>query len=177
MSLPGQRIYPHRYTVIPRTLSFLTRGDAVLLLRLPPDRGAWAGKYNAIGGHIEQGEAPRESALREIREETGLTPDDLQLVGVLLIDTGDRPGVALYVFMGECGVGEPSRGSEGKPEWIAPDQLDRTQLLQDIPSLLSYSRQSLMDGLPFSGLYTYDEKGKLQMSISQPGRRPPPRQG
>jgi 8-oxo-dGTP diphosphatase len=169
MSLSGQNIQPERYTVIPRTLSFLTRGEHVLLLRLPPDRGAWAGRYNAIGGHIEQGEAPHESALREIEEETSLAPDYLQLVGVILIDTDDRPGVGLYIFMGECSRGEPTSSAEGKPEWIQPKEIEPTRMLQDIPTLLAYARESLDSGRPFSGRYTYDADGRLNMSISQPG--------
>lgn len=166
MSLPGQRVQPERYTIIPRTLSFLTRGERVLLLRLPADRGAWAGKYNAIGGHVEQGEAPRESALREIREETGLAPQELQLVGVILIDTGGRPGVGLYVFMGECRLGEPTRGAEGKPEWVQPQEIDPAHLLQDVPTLLSHARECLESGRPFTGLYKYDDDGRLKIQIS-----------
>ena len=45
-----------RYTVIPRTLVFITRDERVLLLRGAPTKRIWANKYNGIGGHIERDE-------------------------------------------------------------------------------------------------------------------------
>ena len=36
------------------------------------ERPSWqAGKYNGIGGHIEEGETPRQAMVREFEEETG----------------------------------------------------------------------------------------------------------
>ncbi|HHH82541.1 MAG TPA: NUDIX domain-containing protein, partial [Chloroflexi bacterium] len=68
MALSGQRIQPERFTLIPRTLVFLLRGDRVLLMRLHENRGAWAGKYNGVGGHVEAGEDPLTAAMRETAE-------------------------------------------------------------------------------------------------------------
>ena len=43
--------------------------NVALIRKLRP---AWqAGKLNGIGGHIEDGETPREAMVREFREETG----------------------------------------------------------------------------------------------------------
>ena len=46
------------------------RGDEVLLIRrgTPPRQGQWS----LPGGRIEPGEAVRNAALRELREETGV---------------------------------------------------------------------------------------------------------
>ncbi len=41
MSLAGQRLQLDRYTIIPRTLTFLRRKDEVLLIRLAANRGDW----------------------------------------------------------------------------------------------------------------------------------------
>ena len=56
-----------RFTVIPRTLVFITRGDHVLLLRGSAQKRIWANKYNGIGGHIERDPVTREptGTLRE----------------------------------------------------------------------------------------------------------------
>ncbi len=166
MSLAGQRVQPERYTLIPRTISFLIQGDRVLLMRLASDRGAWAGKYNGIGGHIEQGEDPLSSAVREIQEETGLTPEALQLVGAILIDTGDIPGIGLYVFVGSGGANEPTGGPEGRPEWVDFEGLDPSDLVSDLPALLPAALEGYRSGRPFCGLYTYDETGNLQIELS-----------
>jgi 8-oxo-dGTP diphosphatase len=166
MSLAGQRIQPERYTVIPRTISFLTQGDRVLLMRLASDRGAWAGKYNGIGGHIEQGEDPLQSARREIEEESGLIPRSLRLVGVVLIDTGAAPGIGLYVFVGQGASGEPREGPEGRPEWVEFEALQPTALVSDLPTLLPAAIESHRSGQPFCGVYEYDDQGKLHIRLS-----------
>ncbi len=109
-----------RYTVIPRTLVFITRDERVLLLRGAPTKRIWANKYNGIGGHIERDEDIYSAALREVREETGLEVDDLRLVGLINID-GDQPtGIMLFVFTADRRSGEPIPSEEGALEWIDP---------------------------------------------------------
>jgi 8-oxo-dGTP diphosphatase len=165
MSLAGQRLQPDRYSVIPRTLTFLTRPGEVLLMRVPPGRGAWAGRYNGIGGHIERGEDPQSSAAREVREETGLVVEDLRLRGVVLIDTGDTPGIALYLFTGEGPAGAPAAGAEGTAEWVRTSELARTPLVEDLPTLLPLLLE--MPDRPFSAIYTYSETGTLEIRIAE----------
>ena len=72
MTLAGQNMQPERYSIIPRTLTFLVSGGQVLLLKLSETRGEWAGKFNGVGGHIERGESALQSARREVKEETAL---------------------------------------------------------------------------------------------------------
>jgi len=50
------------------------RKGRILLVRHKPERkGYWKGKWICPGGKLKQGETLAEAALREIREETGLT--------------------------------------------------------------------------------------------------------
>ena len=119
-----------RYTVIPRTLVFVTSrnphtGDRdVLLLRGAPDKRLWPNLYNGLGGHVEQGEGVSAAAEREVQEEAGLTVDNLDLRGVISIDTGEdemgaRPGVMVFVFHAESRKRVIIATDEGTPEWIA----------------------------------------------------------
>ena len=80
MPRSDQGITGDRYTLIPRVLIFLTRGDSVLLIEGAATKRLWAGKYNGIGGHVEQGESALEAAKRELLEETGLQAE-LRLAG------------------------------------------------------------------------------------------------
>lgn len=167
MSLAGQRAQLHRYTLIPRTLSFLLRDDKVLLLRLPEGHGAWSGHFNGVGGHIEQGEDPLSSARREIWEETGLTPERLLLSGVVIVDTGERPGIGLYVFVGEAKSEDLQPGPEGSPMWIAQCDLEKLPMIEDLPLLLPRAIASYGGSAPFSAVYTYNHAGELTIRFEE----------
>lgn len=166
MSLDGQRIKPDRYSVIPRTLCFLLHEESVLLLKLAQDRGSWAGKLNGVGGHIERGEDPRSAALREIKEETGVEPLDLRLSGVVFVDTGESPGLAIFTFVGEAETRKSLQTKEGRTEWIAIDALDPESLVEDIPLILPRAVACYRKHCCFSASYRYSEDGQLLVDFS-----------
>ena len=60
-----------------------TDGDAILLSRIAPGATASSdGMWTLPGGGVEFGEHPRDAALRELTEETGLTGEIVELAGV-----------------------------------------------------------------------------------------------
>jgi 8-oxo-dGTP diphosphatase len=166
MTLAGQRIQPDRYTIIPRTITFMIRGHELLLIRIASDRGAWAGKLNGIGGHIEEGETPASAAQREIQEETGLTPEILKLCGVVIIDAGGKPGIGLYVFAGYAPPGELHPGPEGQPGWYAIENLESEQLVSDLHQLSPRALACFRgESDAFSALTTFDGDGNPVLSF------------
>ncbi|UCF62424.1 MAG: NUDIX domain-containing protein [Anaerolineaceae bacterium] len=167
MSLAGQRIQPGRYSLIPRTLSFLLRDQDVLLLRLPEDRGAWGGLYNGIGGHIDQGEDPLSAARREILEETGIIPERLRLCGVVNVDTGEQVGIGLYIYVGEVTSAEIRSSHEGEPSWIPLEEINQTPVVEDIPLLLPKALDAFRCLIPFSAVYSYSSEGKLSIKFAE----------
>jgi 8-oxo-dGTP diphosphatase len=155
-----------RYTVIPRTLVFITRGDRVLLLRGSPLKRIWANKYNGIGGHIERDEDVYTAALREIHEETGLHVDHLRLAGLINID-GDQPaGIMLFVFTAAARTGDPIPSEEGALEWIAREQLAQIDLVEDLPVILPRALDLPPNAPPFFAHYHYDEQERLIMRFT-----------
>ncbi|MFM8322240.1 MAG: NUDIX hydrolase [Chloroflexota bacterium] len=157
-----------RYTLVPRTLIFLTRGDKLLLLRGAPHKRLWAGLYNGLGGHIEQGEDVLGSAQRELAEETGLAAVDLRLCGVITIDTGAAPGIGIYVLRGECLQGEPVASAEGAAEWVDCRDLPNLPLVEDLHQLLPRLLTMQPGDPPFSAHYGYDAHGQLLISFYPP---------
>lgn len=152
------------YTVIPRVLAFLTRGDEVLLLRGAPDKKLWAGKYNGLGGHIEAGETPHQAAVREVNEEAGLTVTALALRAIIHVRLTPAPGVLFFVFVGVAPLGELHSSPEGTPVWVARSEIGRLPLVEDLPELLP---RVLKPGPLIYGHYTFSEDG-LHMDFQSP---------
>jgi 8-oxo-dGTP diphosphatase len=170
-----QGITQDRYMLIPRTLIFLTRenevrnkvpGSEVLLIKGAPHKRLWANRYNGIGGQIERGEDVLTAARRELQEETGLTSPDLDLCGTITIDTGQNPGIVLFVITGTCLDGAPRTSPEGQPEWITVDELPALPLVEDLPILLPRVLACEPGDPPFAGRYWYDDQGKLLIQFA-----------
>ena len=63
--------------------------------RRPP----YLGKYNLVGGKLEDGEAPLDAAYRELREETAITAEDITL-RPLMTFLYHRQHIELQAFAG-----------------------------------------------------------------------------
>ncbi|MEM4762187.1 MAG: 8-oxo-dGTP diphosphatase, partial [Thermofilum sp.] len=88
------------------TLVFLLRGDEVLLIR--KKRGFGQGKYNGVGGKVEQGENLVDAARREVLEEVGVKVGELEYRGVLEFYSSRRePDWVVHVFVSTDFEGEP----------------------------------------------------------------------
>lgn len=167
MPASDQGLQHKRYTMVPRTLIFLRRGDRVLLLRGAPHKRLWANRYNGLGGHVERGEDILSAAQRELREEAGLEPPALRLCGVLTVDAGPDTGVVVFIFTGELPAGEPLPSAEGTPEWLPVDALGDLPLVEDLPILLSHALSQAPGDPPFFARSFYDKQGKLQVVVGE----------
>ncbi|MCA9390147.1 NUDIX domain-containing protein [candidate division WWE3 bacterium] len=124
-----------RHAVIPRTMCFIFHGDSILFMK-GSEQKEWAGKYDPIGGHIEQGEDVLDSALREIEEESGLRPSNASVRGVIHVTNFFKKNIMLFIVTAESDVAEVVHGEEGTLEWIPQNKLDELNTFDDVKPIL-----------------------------------------
>lgn len=103
-------------------LTFLVGPDGVLLARKMAKIGA--GCWMGYGGGIEADETPRQAAVRELREESGVSvkPEELESVAILECENypADRAPFfcRVHVFLARTWVGKPQTTAEmADPTW------------------------------------------------------------
>ncbi len=157
-----------RWLTLPRTLSFVLNGDHVLLLRRAAHKRVFPNQYNGLGGHIERDEDPACGALREIREESGLTVHSLRLRSIHNIDTGAPTGILLFVYTAisdtraihvDC--------PEGRLEWIHREKLMELDLVEDLPALLPRILAMCDSQPPLNAHVSYDADDKIVLRFRE----------
>lgn len=129
----------------------ILRGNEVLLVER--GKGARAGTWSFPGGHIEPGETAADAARREVREETGLDVDLVELVGVRDVVVRDREGrlrahYLLAVYAARWQSGEPTAASDTRDaRFVARDDLHRYDLTEGLLEFIDRARQ-ILDRVP-----------------------------
>ena len=108
------------------SLVYLERNGCYLVLhRTKKDHDENHDKWIGLGGKFEPGETPDACALREVREESGLTMTDFTLRG-LIIFVSDVWGLEyMYLYTAAKWTGRPVDCNEGELVW-----LDKRELLE-----------------------------------------------
>lgn len=88
-----------RNKAVPASYLFLRKGEEILLMRRQGS-GYYDGWYSVPAGHVEAGELPVETLLRETKEELGITLDksDIRLVHTMYRTKHDETGDRVDMF-------------------------------------------------------------------------------
>ncbi len=106
----------------PETSHGEVRGRMLLIRRTKP--GALYGMHVPIGGHIEPHESPRDAAIREAREEAGVTLDGVTFRGVLVETSPVAYNWITFIYSADVGeTFPPPACREGRLTWVAEDAL------------------------------------------------------
>ncbi|MDQ6992174.1 MAG: (deoxy)nucleoside triphosphate pyrophosphohydrolase [Mariprofundus sp.] len=100
---------------------FNSCGQLLLLKRAKEQH--CGGLWSFPGGKIEQGEAPLAAAIRELKEETGLTADDYRLLTQQSFTYPDRL-LHFHLFSTRC-LDLSGLNCESPHRWIYPKQLSQ----------------------------------------------------
>jgi 8-oxo-dGTP diphosphatase len=140
-------------------LCFIVKQGRILLIR--KKRGLGAGKINAPGGKLEPGETALESALRETREEIGVTPLDLEERGVLHFQFTDGYSLHCVVFLARDLEGDPYETDEAYPFWVSLDAIPYHEMWEDDRHWLP----AMLDGKRFTAYFTFDGEAMLSKQV------------
>ena len=135
-------------------LCFVVKDGKTLLIR--KKRGFGAGKLIAPGGHIESGETPEETAVREVLEETGIRPIRPETFGELHFYFGNEKAWLVHVLKADDYTGSEQETSEGVPYWHNINNMPFEEMWADdkhwVPKLFAGER--------FHGTFFYDKEVK-----------------
>jgi len=130
-----------RHTGIPTGVHVvLERAGRILLMRRA-GTGFFDGLYSLPGGHVEEGESLRATAVREMREELGIDLESaaFEVIGVVH-RRSDTNRIDFFLcasdWSGEPHIAEPQRCDDLR--WCAPDALPET--------VVPYIREALAAG-------------------------------
>ena len=129
----------------------------LMLYRNKKENDYHEGKWNGLGGKLELGETPEECAIRELKEESGLTVKNPKLKGFITFPNFD--GVDdwyVFVFVITNFEGNLIDSPEGKLEWIPNEKLTSLNLWDGDKIFLEWLNQDKF----FSAKFNY-ENGKF----------------
>ena len=131
-----------------RTLVFLYNPKEKRILLAMKKRGFGEGKWNGVGGKIEEGETVEEAAVREAHEEIGvlIAPERLSHVATIDFAFRDKPefNQRVHVFFTDHWAGTPLESEEMRPKWFAVSRIPYKEMWIDdehwLPRVLAGER-------------------------------------
>ena len=132
--------------MINSTLCYLERGDAYLMLhRVKKKNDVNHDKWVGVGGKFEPGEDAPACALREVREETGLTMHAPVYRGIVDFFCDPWPAERMHLYTCTDFTGTLTDCNEGTLEWVPKPEVENLPIWQGDKIFL----RLLAEGAPF----------------------------
>ena len=123
------------------TLCLLVKNEKVLLAM--KKRGFGAGKWNGVGGKLQEGESVKDAMIRETLEEISVTPKEYFQAGTIKFFFDGKPEFdqEMHVFVCRDWLGNPEESDEMSPKWFDVGSLPFDDMWEDdrvwLPLVLS----------------------------------------
>lgn len=136
------------------TLCYIFKNNEILMLyRNKKENDVHEGKWNGLGGKLEQGETPLQCVLREVYEESGLRLINTTLIGACYYPNFNNSEELMYVYLSDEFEGQISECNEGDLYWKAKDEIMALNLWESDRFFLPY----VLNKQYFIGQFQYDE--------------------
>jgi len=120
------------------------------------------GKWNGLGGKFEMGESPEDCAIRELKEESGLSAENLIMKGHITFPMFDeKDDWYVFVFVIDKFSGNQIESDEGRLEWIPNEKLSELNLWDGDKIFLPWLFQEKF----FSAKFNYNKGNFVDYSV------------
>ncbi len=131
------------------------RGEVLLQKKA---RGFGKGKWNGPGGKLQAGETTKESAKREILEETEIVVEELEKRGEIeFIYQNQNSNMLTHVFVVKKWHGNSRNTGEGELKWFSANELPLDKMWEDD----KYWLLRLLSGEYVHMRFYFDESNKM----------------
>lgn len=145
----------YNFTIKKQTTIIIGIKDDKVLLGMKK-KGHGEGYWNGFGGKKNEDETIKESAIREIQEEAGITPSDLKEVGII-----DFSIFETYVYTFSEYSGNLSESEEMLPKWFKITEIPYDKMWEGdkiwFPIVLS--------GKTFDAKFTFEDRKLIECNI------------
>lgn len=158
------------YTPILATLGYIFSPDksrVLLVHRIARSGDLHFGKYNGIGGKLERNEHIIDGFRREVREEVGISCDELHLAGTISWPGFGKNGEDWFAFIFRVTAwsGTPmTENPEGSLEWVPIEDVPRLPMWEGdwhfLPLVLDPS------GPRFHGVMPYEDGRPIDWQVT-----------
>lgn len=133
-------------------------GNTLMLYRNKKENDVHEGKWNGLGGKVENGETPEECVIREVKEESGLDINSPKLHGFLTFPCFDgKDDWYVFVYTSDEFKGKLIDSHEGMLDWIPNEKVLELNLWEGDKFFLDW----VFQGKFFSAKFIYEE-GRLK---------------
>ena len=121
------------------------------------------GKWNGLGGKLEQGESPEECVVREVYEESGLTIKNPTLRGIMTFPKfDDIDDWLVFLYTSNEFKGNLIESDEGDLNWIGNDEILNLNLWDGDKIYLDWLKQDKF----FSAKFIYKNREFIDYSVT-----------
>lgn len=118
------------------TLLFLVKEEAGRVTEIclaMKKRGFGMGRWNGVGGKVNEGETIEDAARREAEEEIGVVTKDIEKVGEIVFTFAHKPDFnqVVHVYCATEWEHAPSESEEMSPRWFSVEDIPYTEMWPD----------------------------------------------